>query len=174
MNELFVLSELMERPKNGYQLQMSMQNSLGHHRKVSFGVIYPLFNKFEQQGYITIKTVASPKKERIASITEQGRVHFFKLMRDPIPQGAHNDDIFLIKLDAMQHLPIEQQMNLLNDYEREQSSIITETQLVSVYLSKKDTIDHWYANQKLKLRIQQASVTQSWICDFKSALRKRG
>ncbi|NRZ43660.1 DNA-binding PadR family transcriptional regulator [Clostridium beijerinckii] len=51
MNELFILGELMEEPQSGYDLRNALQASLGRHRKVSYGVIYPLLEKLENDGF---------------------------------------------------------------------------------------------------------------------------
>ncbi|VDG24716.1 PadR family transcriptional regulator [Lactiplantibacillus mudanjiangensis] len=174
MNELFVLGELMEEPQNGYQLRTAMQVSLGHHRRISFGVIYPLFERLQKQGLITLQVIEAPKKTKIATITDAGKDRFLELMATPIPAGAHNNDIFLIKLDVMQHLPLERQLTLLDAYATEQSAIITEAQLAAQHLQQHDRPDHWYAAQKLTLRIAQAQVAQKWVADFKQQLQQRG
>jgi DNA-binding PadR family transcriptional regulator len=54
MYELFILSELMDRPKTGYDLQKILQYVLGSHRKVSFGVMYLLLNKLSDAKFITL------------------------------------------------------------------------------------------------------------------------
>lgn len=64
MNELFILGELMEEPQSGYDLRNALQASLGRHRKVSYGVIYPLLEKLENDGFLEITNVESHGKIR--------------------------------------------------------------------------------------------------------------
>lgn len=173
MNELFILGELMEEPQSGYHLRNALQVSLGHHRKISYGVIYPLLEKLEKEGFLEITNVESDKKnKKIAAITEKGKEHFFKLMKMPVPEGAHNADIYLIKLDVMQHLSLDEQIELLDQFYQEQKYIIKDTEKALQKLAEKNSKDHWYASRKLDLRIQQCIVAIKWIEKFRNELKK--
>ncbi|QLE62877.1 Transcriptional regulator PadR family [Furfurilactobacillus rossiae] len=175
MNELYILGELMENPKTAYRLRQSMQVSLGRHRKISFGVIYPLFERLEKEGYITLTVQGDDKRStRLAAITKKGEVRFLELMYAPVPEGAHTDDIFQIKLDSMQHLPLTDQQGLLDQYMNEQIAIVNDCQTELEHLKKHEHKDHWYAAQKMQLRLRQAQVTEQWIQGFKVALEKNG
>ncbi len=170
MNELFILGELMEGPQNGYQLRCAMQISLGHHRRISFGVIYPLLEKLAHSGFITLSNASDKRRTNIASITDKGKARFFELMEQPVQRGAYNADIFLIKLDAMQHFPIEKQLIFLDEFINEQSIIIDNTNKAIEKLLKEKCTDHWYAQKKLDLRIQQSTVTMQWAKAFRKDL----
>lgn len=173
MNELFILGELMEGPQSGYDLHNLMQLSLGRHRKISYGVIYPLLEKFENQGFLEMSDLGSEgKNKKVATITEKGEKRFFELMKMPVPNGAHNTDIYLIKLDVMQHLAQDAQMQLLDQFYEEQKDIIEDTEDAMERLAKEDSKDHWYAGKKLELRLQQANVAIKWIEKFKHELKK--
>ncbi|MFL0197828.1 PadR family transcriptional regulator [Clostridium sp. WILCCON 0269] len=173
MNELFILGELMEESQNGYHLRNALQVSLGHHRKISYGVIYPLLEKLENKGFLEITNVELDKKnKKIATITEKGRRRFFELMKMPVPRGAHNADIYLIKLDVMQHLALDEQIQLLDQFYQEQKDIIEDTQDALEKLAKEDSKDHWYAGKKFQLRLQQANVAIEWVEKFKHELKK--
>lgn len=175
MNELFILGELMEEPQSGYDLHRALQTSLGRHRKISCGVIYPLLDKLEKRGLMEIATIlrCDGKNKKIATITEKGRKRFFELMNMPVPGGAHNDDIYLIKLDVMQHLNLEEQIQLLEEFYQEQKDIIEDTQNALKKLSGENSKDHWYAGKKFELRLQQAKIATEWIDNFKYELRKK-
>lgn len=173
MNELFILGELMEEPQSGYDLRNALQASLGRHRKVSYGVIYPLLEKLENDGFLEITNVESHgKNKKMATITEKGKERFFELMKMPVPSGAHTADIYLIKLDVMQHLTIDEQMQLLDQFDQEQIDIIEDTQFALKKLAEEDSKDHWYASKRFELRLQQANVAIDWIKEFKHELKK--
>ncbi|OPJ61606.1 PadR family transcriptional regulator [Clostridium chromiireducens] len=173
MNELFILGELMEEPQSGYYLRSALQVSLGHHRKVSYGVIYPLLEKLEKDGLVEITTVgADGKNKKVATITEKGKKRFFELMKMPVPSGAHNADIYLIKLDVMQHLTLDEQIQLLDQFYQEQKDIIKDTQDILEKLAEENSKDHWYASKKFELRLQQANVAIEWIERFKQEMKK--
>lgn len=173
MNELFILGELMEEPQSGYHLRNALQVSLGHHRKISYGVIYPLLEKLEKKGFLEITNLESDKKnKKIATITEKGKERFLELMKMPVPKGAHNADIYLIKLDVMQHLALDEQIQLLDQFYQEQKDIIEDTQNALQKLAEKDSKDHWYASRKFELRLRQTTVAIEWIEKFKHELKK--
>ncbi|MBK1811086.1 PadR family transcriptional regulator [Clostridium sp. YIM B02505] len=173
MNELFILGELMEEPQSGYYLRNALQASLGRHRKISYGVIYPLLEKLENQGFVEITNIESDKKnKKVASITEKGKERFFELMKMPVPSGAHNSDIYLIKIDVMQHLAVDEQIQLLDEFYKEQKEIVEDTQDILKKLATEDSKDHWYASKKFGLRLQQAIIAVEWIERFKDELKK--
>ncbi len=174
MHELFILGELMEGPQTGYDLRNAMQTSLGRHRKISYGVIYPLLEKLEQKGFLTITNVARPdgKNKKVAAITEPGKQRFFDLMKLPVPNGAHNDDIYLIKLDVMQHLALDEQLQLLDQFYQEQKDIVEDMQDALRKLAREDSKDHWFASKKCELRLHQANIALEWSENFKNELRK--
>lgn len=173
MNELFVLGELMEEPQSGYDLRSALQAALGHHRKVSYGVIYPLLEKLEKEGFVEVTNVEkNSKNKKITTITEKGKERFFELMKMSVPDGAHNADIYLIKLDVMQHLTLEEQIQLLDQFHQEQKDIIKNTQDILKELEKENSKDHWYASKKFELRLQQANIAIQWIEKFKQELGK--
>ena len=172
MNELFILGELMEGPHSGYQLRSAMQVSLGRHRKISFGVVYPLLEKLAKAGLIELTSVPEERNKNMASITDKGRERFFQLMEQPVPDGAHNADIYLIKLDVMQHLPLIRQRGLLDEFCIEQNAIIEETRKAINDLRREERIDHWYAEKKQELRLRQASIAIQWAEDFRQELNR--
>jgi DNA-binding PadR family transcriptional regulator len=173
INELFILGELMEEPQSGYDLRNGLQVYLGRHRKISYGVLYPLLEKLENEGLLGMTNVeSSGKTKKIASITQKGEERFFELIKMPVPDGAHSADIYLIKLNVMQHLTLNEQMQLLDQFYQEQKNIIQDAQEVLNKLAKENSSDHWYASKKFELLLSQADVTIEWIRKFKQELRK--
>jgi len=173
MDELFILGELMEESQSGYDLRNALQVSLGRHRKISYGVIYPLLEKLKNEDFLELINVESDgKNKKVATITKKGKIRFFELMKMPVPNGAHNADIYLIKLNVMQHLTLDEQTQLLDQFYQEQKDIIEDTQYVLQKLDEEDSKDHWYASKKFELRLQQANVAIEWIEKFKHELKK--
>ncbi|PMD73828.1 PadR family transcriptional regulator [Companilactobacillus nuruki] len=166
MNELFILGELMESPQNGYHLRSSLQVSLGRNRKISFGVLYPLLDKLEKNGLIKLKVLDKGRTQKIATITDKGRQRFFDLMKEDVPVGARSQDIYLIKLDAMQHLSLMEQKDLLMNFIREQQKTIDEERLLIEKFSIDMKKDHWYAEKKQELKLAEAKVAIDWANKF--------
>jgi DNA-binding PadR family transcriptional regulator len=173
INELFILGELMEEPQSGYELRNGLQIYLGRHRKISYGVIYPLLEKLEKKGFLEITNAeANGKNKKIAAITEKGKERFFELMKMPAPNGAHNADIYSIKLDVMQHLAFDEQIQLLDQFYQEQKDIIQDAQEILKKLAKENSKDHRYASKKFDLLLKQANAAMGWIEQFKRELQK--
>ncbi|HBE77900.1 MAG TPA: PadR family transcriptional regulator [Firmicutes bacterium] len=173
INELFILGELMEEPQSGYELRNGLQIYLGRHRKISYGVLYPLLEKLENEGFLEITNVDSNgKSKKIAAITDKGKERFFELMKMPAPNGAHNADIYSIKLDVMQHLAFDEQIQLLEQFYQEQKDIIQDAQAALKKLAQKTSKDHWYASKKFELLLKQANVAIEWTEQFKQELQK--
>lgn len=171
MNELYVLGELMEGPKSGYGLRKSMELSLGRHRKISFGVVYPLLDKLVAADFVMLSESQDAKQTKMATITEAGKQRFFELMQEPVPAGAHTEDVYQIKLDTMQHLQVAEQLAQLDLYIEEQSAAISDAQTQIADLNEHTAKDHWYAAQKVQLRLEQAKVAQKWAETFKETLK---
>ncbi|AZV58374.1 PadR family transcriptional regulator [Clostridium sp. AWRP] len=173
INELFILGELMEEPQSGYDLRNGLQIFLGRHRKISYGVLYPLLEKLRNEGFLEMTNVESNgKTKKIASITKKGEKRFFELMKMPVPDGAHSADLYLIKLNVMQHLSLNEQMQLLDKFYQEQKDIIQDARQALNKLAKENSRDHWYASKKFQLLLNQADVTIEWINKFKKELKK--
>jgi predicted O-methyltransferase YrrM/DNA-binding PadR family transcriptional regulator len=172
INELFVLGELMEGPHSGYDLRIAMRASLGRHRKISFGVIYPLLDKLAQAGLVEQSNEPDVRNKKITQITEKGKKRFFQLMNEPIPNGAYTDDLYMIKLDAMQHLPLIEQIQLVNQFIDEQNKNVQEASDTIKVLMEEECRDHWYARKKQELRRRQAVVAIAWADALKKEVEK--
>jgi DNA-binding PadR family transcriptional regulator len=132
--ELFVLSELMMGPQHGYRLPVILQRILGPFHRLSWGTLYPLIRRLEQQGLITSESepeartagaklalAHSPTPERgqprkIYAPTDAGRTRFFALMLDPGEYTSDYPDLFVIKLSKFSLLTPSQQLTVLQQY----------------------------------------------------------
>lgn len=129
-----------------------------------------MLDKLAKNGLITITVNEEGRTQKTASITDKGRQRFFELMKQDVPSGAHTEEIYLIKLDSMQHLSLDEQKELLMVYIREKQITVDE---IKGYLKKLDEvkkIDHWYATKKLELLLGKAQLAIQWAEDFLSEL----
>ncbi|HEY7357495.1 MAG TPA: PadR family transcriptional regulator, partial [Ktedonobacterales bacterium] len=92
--ELFVLGELMVQPMYGYWLHEVVNRVLGPFHQLSWGTLYPLIRRLEQEGLATSETEqkrglfhhgtrTQAQARRVYRITEAGRERFFELMLAP-------------------------------------------------------------------------------------------
>lgn len=123
--ELFVLGELMVQPMYGYQLHEVVNKALGPFHRLSWGTLYPLIRRLEQEGLATAETEhrhgffhheARTQARRVYSITEAGRQRFFALMLEPGEYCRAYPDLFAIKLTKFGFLTPEQRLLVLQQY----------------------------------------------------------
>ena len=115
--ELFVLGELMNGPNHGYRLYEIIQRILGPFHRLSWGTLYPLIRRLEQQGLL-VSEVAHDQEGRgpqrkAYHITEKGQERFFALVLDPAEYSRDASDLFAIKLSKFSLLSAEQQLVIL-------------------------------------------------------------
>jgi DNA-binding PadR family transcriptional regulator len=125
--ELFVLGELMVQPMYGYQLHEVVNKALGPFHQLSWGTLYPLIRRLEQEGLATYQaeykrdffhrgTCSQAQARQVYSITEAGRQRFFALMLEPGEYCRAYPDLFAIKLTRFGFLTPEQRLLVLQHY----------------------------------------------------------
>lgn len=124
--ELFVLGELMQGPHHGYKLNEIINRILGPQRQLSWGTLYPLIKRLEQEGLITIfveqqsEFAQEERRERgqprrAYTITDAGRERFFELMHQP--QGyAYHPELFAVQLSKFNLLTPQERLSVLERY----------------------------------------------------------
>src|SRR5258707_5174144 len=125
MYELVVLGELMDGPHYGYLLRDILGRLLGPFRQMSWGVLYPLIRQLEREGLIVpdekieagrSKSIKGNQQRKQYRITEAGQRRFLALMLKTGDYTADYPELFLIKLNNLDHLTREQQLTLLWHY----------------------------------------------------------
>ena len=123
--ELFVLGELMDGPHYGYLLRDILGRLLGPFRHISWGVLYPLIRHLEREGLIVLdeqtgtgrsESIQGNQPRKQYRITEAGQRRFLALMLETGDYSADYPELFLIKLNNLDHLTREQQLILLWHY----------------------------------------------------------
>jgi DNA-binding PadR family transcriptional regulator len=125
MYELFVLGELMDGPHYGYLLREILGRLLGPFRQISWGVLYPLIRHLQREGFIVldektstgqIESIQGNQQRKQYRITEAGQRRFLALMLEIGDYSADYHELFLIKLNNLDHLTRDQQLTILWHY----------------------------------------------------------
>lgn len=125
MYELFVLGELMDGPHYGYLLRDILGRLLGPFRQISWGVLYPLIRHLERERLIVLdeqtgtgrgESSQGNQQRKSYRITEAGRRRFLALMLETGDYTADYPELFLIKLNNLDHLTREQRLTILWHY----------------------------------------------------------
>ncbi len=114
--ELFVLGELMRGPQHGYKLQAIMQRILGPFHRLSWGTLYPLIRRLEQQELITSEVEAIEQGRKAYALTQAGRERFYALMLERGDYTSEYPDLFTMKLSKFTFITAEQRLEILRQY----------------------------------------------------------
>ncbi len=123
--ELFVLGELMVQPLHGYLLHEIVNLILGPFHRLSWGTLYPLIRRLEEEGLITSQVqqrragVLQPERgpaRKVYTLTEKGRARFFVLMLDPGDYTPDYLDLFAMKFTKFGYLTPAQRLTVLEHY----------------------------------------------------------
>jgi DNA-binding PadR family transcriptional regulator len=123
--ELFVLGELMVQPLYGYLLHEIVNMILGPFHRLSWGTLYPLIRRLEQEGLIISETEKRREgflqaergpARKVYTLTETGRARFFTLMLDPGDYNADYPNLFAMKFTKLGYLTPAQRLAVLEHY----------------------------------------------------------
>jgi DNA-binding PadR family transcriptional regulator len=185
--ELFILGELSAGPHHGYLLREILVKILGPFQKMSWGALYPLIHKLEEQGRITgeVEKVAkntqrTSKREqrKIYRLTKTGRDTFQTLMNQTIPYKVYDPDLFIIKLNYFDYITAQEQVAILHyhqAYLKMQVDFI-DTQLkqmlVNPYIPKEEKVRIQWVTE---FRLKRLEAEAAWVAKALSTSRvKKG
>jgi len=112
-----ILGLLQERPKTGYELKQEFDTSLGFFSGASFGSIYPILKRLEQQGLVRMKIQVQDGKpnRKIYSVTAKGRKAFAEALGETLSITPYRNDL-LKRLFFFSHLTPDQRMKIVSEY----------------------------------------------------------
>lgn len=119
MYELFILGELADKPMHGYLLHNILTSVLGPLRPVSWGSLYPILKKLEDEGAIEQAATGDPvsgRPKKVYCITAMGRQRFNRLMAKPLEHHMDAEDIFRIKVSKFHLIDVAMQREILWQY----------------------------------------------------------
>ncbi len=119
MYELFLLGKLLARSWYGYEFQQALNGFFGPQRRVSWGTIYPLFQRLEREGLIRAAAKRGQKDSRdkqAYTITAAGRKRFLALMSAERLHDPDFREIFRIKLGHLSRVDAEIREQIISLY----------------------------------------------------------
>lgn len=160
--ELFVLGELTAGPHHGYLLHAILGKILGPFRQVSWGALYPLVHRLNQDGLIeTVPDRPASKAGRqgheriLYRITPAGRKRFQTLILEQVPYAAYDTDVFISRLGYFDHINAQQQTEILKYHQR--------------FLQAQDA----YLRDSLRLAMEELEIPDAerarikWVTEFR-------
>jgi DNA-binding PadR family transcriptional regulator len=121
MYEFIILSQLMHGPAHGYLIAKIINDMIGPSARISYGRLYPLLAKLEQNGLIAAERAAASGQQgdrqlRIYTITEAGRVRFKVLMSDTGSSPGEYQKLFAYKVTAFGFITPAERLRLIDHY----------------------------------------------------------
>ncbi|MFC5407492.1 PadR family transcriptional regulator [Cohnella soli] len=174
MNELFILGEVKNNPMHGYLLHQILNAIIGPTRKISWGVLYPLIHGMLADGLIEQVADEQPdsdrqgrgKKKKLYTITEEGKMRFFRLMEEPIPYSPEYELHFYTKLKNFELINKELQFLILHQYKDYLRYEIRHEEERLEYASKDERIpagEQQYILIFFRHRLEKLRFDEEWI-----------
>jgi len=124
MYEFIVLAQLMHGPAHGYLIAKIINDMIGPYARISYGRLYPLLAKLEQNGLIEAVHERKGEQEgqhhdrnlRIFKITDAGRVRFLLLMNDTSSNPGDYARLFMHKVSAFAFVHPGERLRLIDHY----------------------------------------------------------
>jgi len=121
MYEFIILSQLMHGPAHGCLIAKIINDMIGPYARISYGRLYPLLAKLEQNGLIAAERASASGRQgdrplRIYTITEAGRVRFKVLMSDTGSSPGEYQKLFAYKVTAFGFITPAERLRLIDHY----------------------------------------------------------
>jgi DNA-binding PadR family transcriptional regulator len=121
MYEFIILSQLMHGPAHGYLIAKIINDMIGPYARISYGRLYPLLAKLEQNGLITAEKAAKSGQQgdrqlRIYTITDAGRMRFKVLMSNTGSSPGEYQKLFAYKVTAFAFITPAERLRLIDHY----------------------------------------------------------
>lgn len=107
MIELLILAVLHDKKNTIYKIKKNIDEKCGIFHQVSFGAIYPIIKKLEENKHILAKKSLSKggQKSSVYSLSNTGKEHFVNLMKDNTPENISSFQYLIsIKLLLLSYL----------------------------------------------------------------------
>jgi DNA-binding PadR family transcriptional regulator len=113
--KILILGLLLSHDMHGYQLNEVLQHNPGTPIVLTKSNAYKLLNDMERDGWITHthEQVGNRPQRRVYSVTEEGKVEFFHLLRENLSSQPSPEFPGVVGLDFLYLLPTEEAAALL-------------------------------------------------------------
>jgi DNA-binding PadR family transcriptional regulator len=121
MYEFIILAQLLHGPAHGYLIAKIINDVIGPYARLSYGRLYPLLAKLEQNGLIADEREASigekrDRQLRVYTITDAGRMRFQVLMNDTGSNSGDYQRFFAYKVTAFSFITPIERLRLIDHY----------------------------------------------------------
>jgi DNA-binding PadR family transcriptional regulator len=160
---------------SGYDIKRGIERSIGHFWHESFGQIYPILRRLEEEGLATAHTEALPGHPAriVYTITDQGRSQLQRWLAEPIEGPPVERNEFLLKLFFGNDVPREVTLQHLRDHRQQAASVLETLDAIEAMLASQaptaSGLPYWKAT--LRYGQVQAEAVLRWCEETLQQLR---
>ena len=161
---------------HGYLIQTILNFAFGPSRRVSWGTLYPLIKRLEENGFIAAIDVGDddPRGKKQYRTTEAGRTRFLELMNDPGENNAGAADLFRIKVGCFGHVDREIRLRVMTDYRGRLTEVLSHSASMVRRLEAESSLPLNERRFALLSLDHQKAVAQTEILWVESKLTEMG
>jgi DNA-binding PadR family transcriptional regulator len=118
MNDLLILSMMLDSPKYGYQLKREAGLIMG--QALHNNLVYPSLRRFLEEGWVSRKAVPGQRGQtrQQYALSAEGRRHLFERLNEFSESDAASDDAFHLRVGLFPVLKRETRENILGRREQ--------------------------------------------------------
>lgn len=113
MNDLLMLSMMLDRPKYGYQLKREAGLIMG--QALHNNLVYPSLRRFLEEGWVSKKAVPGERGQTRQQyvLSAEGRRHLFERLSEFSEADASSEGAFRLRVGLFPALKLETRENIL-------------------------------------------------------------
>lgn len=118
MNDLLILSMMLDSPKYGYQLKREAGLIMG--QALHNNLVYPSLRRFLEKGWVSKKAVPGQRGQtrQQYALSAEGRRHLFERLNEFGESDAASEDAFHLRVGLFPVLKMEARENILGRREK--------------------------------------------------------
>lgn len=166
--DLLVLAQLLQQPAHGYEIKKNVARILGDSIAINNNLLYPTLRKLAQMGAVEKEITHQPGKpdRHIYQATARGRDLFGGMLHEFLPEQAHSDGEFLVRVAFFHLLPLDAQHRIVRTRQQ-----VLEARLRHLAARKPDADPqaYPYAGHVVDFRRSQVEHELAWIATLTTA-----
>jgi DNA-binding PadR family transcriptional regulator len=159
MNDLLLLSILLDGPKHGYALKKSAGLITGQ-PNLHNNLVYPLLKRFVEERWVSKRTAAGQRGQtrEIYALTTEGKRQLIERLSQFTEKEARDSNQFHLRVGLFSVLTFDAQKNILAERDRRLAS--QEEKLTQ--LTKAIDVGLW-GSEVVQRRLDEARSERKWI-----------
>jgi DNA-binding PadR family transcriptional regulator len=168
MNDLLLLSTLLEGPKHGYALKKQIALITGH-GEMHNNIVYPLLKRFVSNGWVSRRESYGERGQtrEIYALTAKGRHQIRNRLTDFSPKSASSGEEFSLRVGLFEVLEPVTRRRILE----ERDKWLEQRVVRLANLSSSVELGEW-GSEVVKFLHAQLLAEQRWIARLRKKLRQ--